>query len=67
MSGPNQVLNGGELTVDWKSPPEKPPKQPPVHAKAIQGSKSDISLTFCADPPPTKAYWQFGSIRVEVK
>lgn len=39
----------------------------PVYAKAVQGSKSDISLTFCSDPLPKTLYWQFGSIRLDVK
>lgn len=42
-------------------------QQMPVHAKVVQGSKSDISLTFCSDPAPKSLFWQFGSIQLSVK
>lgn len=39
----------------------------PVQAKAVQGNKVDMTLTFCSDPPPDKLFWQFGSIRLDVR
>lgn len=39
----------------------------PVHAKAVQGAKSDLSISFCSDPVPNKVYWQFGSLRLDVR
>lgn len=41
--------------------------QSPSYAKAVQATKSDLSLTFCSDPAPNKVYWQFGSLRLDVR
>ena len=41
--------------------------QTPYATEGRRGSPSYVSMLFCSDPPPTKVYWQFGSIRLDVK
>lgn len=45
----------------------RPRNKSPQDARAIRGSRSELSLTFCSDPPPSKVFWQFGSIRLDVR
>ncbi|KAI1285983.1 Irregular chiasm C-roughest protein [Halotydeus destructor] len=36
-------------------------------AEGRRGGQSHVSMHFCSDPPPSKVYWQFGSIRLDAK
>lgn len=35
--------------------------------RAHLGTRAELTLAFCADPTPNKVYWQFGSIRLDVR
>ena len=67
INGQVYSVRSSNIQLDVYGEPQFLAKSQPLYAKAVQGSKSEFSLTFCSDPPPNKVYWQFGSIRLDVK
>ena len=66
INGQAYAVRSSNIGLDIFGEPQILAKSP-LLAKAVQGSKSDISLAFCSDPQPTRVYWQFGSIRLDVR
>lgn len=67
INGVYYGVRSSNIVLDIWGEPQFLIKSSPVHMKAVQGSKADLSVSFCSDPQPTKVYWQFGSIRLEVR
>ncbi|CAG2123183.1 unnamed protein product, partial [Medioppia subpectinata] len=36
-------------------------------AYGYRGTDTDVEQIFCSDPTPTSVYWQYGSMRVDIK
>lgn len=66
INGQVYAVRSSNILLDIYGEPQFLMKSP-VLAKAVQGAKSDIALTFCSDPPPQRVYWQFGSIVLNVR
>ena len=39
--------------------------QSPSNMQGRKGDQSEVSLWFCADPPPNNVFWKFGSIQLD--
>ena len=66
INGVNYGVRSSNIILDVFGEPQFLAKSP-THLKAVQGSRADLALTFCSDPPPNKVYWQFGSLRLDVR
>lgn len=66
INGVNYGVRSSNIILDVYGEPQFLAKSP-SQAKVIQGVRSELSLSFCSDPPPTKVYWQFGSLRLDVR
>lgn len=66
INGVNYGVRSSNIILDVYGEPQFLSKSP-VHTMAVQGSRADLALTFCSDPPPNKVFWQFGSLRLDVR